>query len=58
MNVSYKTYQRYVEPGFIPFDPLELAEETEKIVCRGNRRKYTKFICTRMIAIASILVLF
>jgi uncharacterized Fe-S cluster-containing radical SAM superfamily protein len=48
MNASHKTYQRYLEPGFIPFDPLELAEETEKIVCRGNRRKYTKFICTRM----------
>jgi uncharacterized Fe-S cluster-containing radical SAM superfamily protein len=48
MNASHKTYQQYLEPGFIPFDPLELAEETEKIVCRGNRRKYTKFIFTRM----------
>ena len=48
MNFSYETYQRYLEPGFIPFDSLQLAEETEKIVCRGDRRKYTKFICTRM----------
>ena len=48
MNVSHKTYQRYLEPGFIPFDSLQLAEKTEKIVCRGNRRKYTKFTCTRM----------
>ena len=48
MNISHETYQRYLEPGFIPFDPLELARETERIVCRGERRKYTKFICTRM----------
>lgn len=25
------------------FDPLELARETEKIVCRGNKRKYLRF---------------
>ncbi|MHC4499890.1 MAG: radical SAM protein, partial [Planctomycetota bacterium] len=37
-----------LEPGFIPFDPLKLAAETENIVCRGGHRKYTKFICTRM----------
>lgn len=48
MNISHETYQRYLEPGFIPFDPLELAKQTEEIVCRGDRRKYTKFICTRM----------
>jgi len=39
-------YQRYLEPGFTPFDPLELARETEEIVCRGDCRKYTKFYCT------------
>ncbi|MHC4192417.1 MAG: radical SAM protein [Planctomycetota bacterium] len=48
MNISHKTYQRYLEPGFIPFDPVELAHQTENIVCRGDHRKYTKFICTRM----------
>lgn len=48
MSVPCQTYQRYLEPGFTPFDPLELARETEKIVCRGNLRKYTKFCCTRM----------
>ncbi|MHC1610571.1 MAG: radical SAM protein [Candidatus Methanospirareceae archaeon] len=40
-------YQRYLTPGFEPFDPLELAEETEKIVTRGGRegleRKYASF---------------
>ena len=45
MNISHETYQQYLEPGFIPFDLLELAKETEKIVCRGDRRKYTKFRC-------------
>jgi len=48
MNISHETYQRYLEPGFIPFDPVELAKQTEEIVCRGDSRKYTKFICTRM----------
>ena len=40
-----RTYQRFLTHGFIPFDPLELAEETEKIVTRegpeGVERKYT-----------------
>jgi len=46
MSVPCDKYQRYLEPGFTPFDPLELAKQTEEIVCRGNRRKYTKFYCT------------
>jgi len=37
-------YQRYLTPGFEPFDPLELARETEKIVTKvgeeGLERKY------------------
>ncbi len=37
-------YQRFLRPGFTPFDPLELARETEKIVTREGRegleRKY------------------
>ncbi|MHC4475803.1 MAG: radical SAM protein [Planctomycetota bacterium] len=48
MRVDWASYQRYLEPGFVPFDPLELAGQTEKIVCRGDSRKYTKFCCTRM----------
>lgn len=36
-------YPRYLEPGFEPFDPLELAERTNKIVSRGSSRKYTDF---------------
>lgn len=39
-----KTYQRFLTPDFKPFDPLELARETEKIVTRegkeGLERKY------------------
>ena len=46
MSIPGETYQRYLEPGFTPFDPLELARQTEKIVCRGDHRKYTKFYCT------------
>jgi uncharacterized Fe-S cluster-containing radical SAM superfamily protein len=41
-----KAYPRFVTPGFEPFDPVELARETEKIVCRGDERKYTSFYCT------------
>ena len=48
MSVSFDSYQRYLETGFTAFDPLDLARQTEDIVCRGDRRKYTKFICTRM----------
>ena len=42
-----KECQRFLTPGFKPFDPLELARETEKIVTRegseGVERKYTDF---------------
>ncbi|MGQ9586885.1 MAG: radical SAM protein [Thermoplasmata archaeon] len=41
------SYQRFLGPGFEPFDPLELAKETERIVTRrgpsGVERKYTGF---------------
>lgn len=43
MRMPGHGYPRYLEPGFVPFDPLELANRTEAIVCRGDRRKYTKF---------------
>ncbi|MEM2100535.1 MAG: molybdenum cofactor biosynthesis protein MoaA [Thermoproteota archaeon] len=40
-------YQRFLAPGFKPFDPIKLAEETERIVTRlgpeGLERKYTGF---------------
>ncbi len=48
VNKSLKGYPRYLEPGFKPFDPLELAKQTEKIVCDGDRCKYTKISCPRM----------
>jgi len=42
-----KGYQRFLTPDFRPFDPLELAKETEQIVTRegheGLERKYTDF---------------
>jgi len=41
-----RAYPRFIKPGFEPFDPVELAKETEKIVCRGNERKYTAFYAT------------
>jgi uncharacterized Fe-S cluster-containing radical SAM superfamily protein len=41
------TYQRFLTPNFKPFDPLELAKETERIVTRKGleelERKYTGF---------------
>lgn len=40
-------YQRFLTPGFKPFNPLKLAEETERIVTKlgpeGLERKYTDF---------------
>jgi len=45
MTAVSATYPRFIEPGFTPFDPLELARKTEDIVCRGDSRKYTKFYC-------------
>ncbi len=41
-----RAYPRFIKLGFEPFDPVELAKETEKIVCRGNERKYTAFYAT------------
>lgn len=41
-----KRYQRFLTPGFAPYDPLELARETERIVTRegpeGLERKYVR----------------
>lgn len=46
MSQPDQTYPRYLEPHACPFDPVELAKRTEQIVCRGDRRKYTRFYCT------------
>jgi uncharacterized Fe-S cluster-containing radical SAM superfamily protein len=48
MSDRYPAYPRFLEPGCAPFDPLELAKQTEAIVCRGDHRKYTAFRCVRM----------
>jgi uncharacterized Fe-S cluster-containing radical SAM superfamily protein len=37
------SYVRCIRPGFEPIDPVGLAFETEKIVCKGDARKYTHF---------------
>jgi len=37
---------RFVVPDFKPFDPVDLARETEEIVCKGNMRKYNAFYAT------------
>lgn len=42
--MQINTYQRFLKPDFKPFDPLELAKQTEEIVTRrgtdGLERKY------------------
>jgi len=45
-NRSRPKYPRFVTVQSEPFDPLELAKETEKIVCRGDERKYADFYAT------------
>ncbi|MEE9150433.1 MAG: radical SAM protein [Thermoplasmata archaeon] len=41
-----KRYPRLLSEDFVPFDPIVLAKETEKIVCKGDARKYTDFYAT------------
>jgi len=52
-NKGQRYYFKFVEdyPSFLtldskPFDPLELARQTEEIVGKGDSRKYTDFYCT------------
>jgi uncharacterized Fe-S cluster-containing radical SAM superfamily protein len=45
-DIDLKAYQRFITPGFKPFNPVELAKETERIVCKGNQRRYTDFYAT------------
>ncbi|MEW6456169.1 MAG: radical SAM protein [Acidobacteriota bacterium] len=35
-----------ITKNFLPFDPVDLIEKTEEIVCKGDSRKYTHFYCT------------
>ncbi len=39
-------YPSFLTQKSEPFDPIELAKKTEKIVCKGRARKYTDFYCT------------
>lgn len=39
-------YQRYLTSYSKPFNPIELIDETQAIVCRDDKRKYTAFYCT------------
>ena len=43
-----REYTRMLTRDFKPFDPLELARVTEKIVCKDDCRKYTAFYATRV----------
>ena len=47
---TFKEYPRFITSDFEPFDPVELAKETEKIVTksgpRGLERKYEDFYAT------------
>ncbi len=40
-----KEYPRFLKEESEPFDPVELARETEKMICRNLERKYTDFYC-------------
>jgi uncharacterized Fe-S cluster-containing radical SAM superfamily protein len=40
-----KDYPRFVQANFAPFDPVELAGETQRIAGEGDKRKYTDFYC-------------
>lgn len=39
-------YPRFAIPELEPFDPVEVARETARIVCEGDKRKYTAFYAT------------
>jgi uncharacterized Fe-S cluster-containing radical SAM superfamily protein len=39
-------YQGFITKDSVPFDPLELARETEKLCIKDSSRKYTNFYCT------------
>jgi len=39
-------YQSFITKDSVPFDPLDLAKDTEKLCLKGSSRKYTNFYCT------------
>lgn len=39
-------YQGFITKDSVPFDPLLLAKDTEKLSLKGSSRKYTNFYCT------------
>jgi len=39
-------YQGFLKKDSVPFDPLELALETENLCVKDSSRKYTNFYCT------------
>jgi len=41
-----KSYPRFLTHDSKPFNPVELARETEKLVCKDKERKYTDFYAT------------
>lgn len=45
-SISLMEYPRMKTPELKPFDPVEVAKQTERIVCRGDERKYTNFYAT------------
>jgi len=45
-DTNQPKYPRFTTAQTELFDPIELGKETEKIVCRGNERKYTDFYAT------------
>ena len=45
-EVQVEGYPRYLEKGFEPYDPIQLAHLTENMICNGLSRKYTDFYCT------------
>jgi uncharacterized Fe-S cluster-containing radical SAM superfamily protein len=40
------SYPRFLSKEFEAYDPIELAQKTEEIVCKGDARKYTDFYAT------------
>jgi len=41
-------YPGIIDKDFTPYNPIELAQWTESIVGKDNKRRYTNFYCTRV----------
>lgn len=41
-----QSYPSILTPDTKPFDPLDIAHQTEEIICKEKARKYTHFYCT------------